>query len=151
MQIFNMVDFLNIPFDLGSVAQLASSDATAFWTTIIINLVISTVVGGIVLILVLMGFNRVYGEMLVLKRAFLVVFIVNLINFVGIVGFLTPLIASIPFIGIILPLLIWVAMLKMFFEDMSILHALVVGAVFFVLTLLAIPWIIGQVGSILGI
>ncbi len=146
-----MVDFLDIPFDLNSVAQLASANATGFWITIIINLVISTVVGGIVLIFVLMAFNRMYGEMLVLKRAFVVVFIVNLINFVGVVGFLTPLIAGIPFIGIILPLLIWVVMLKVFFEDMSILHALVVGAVFFVLTLIVIPWIIGQVGSILGI
>ncbi len=146
-----MVDFLNIPFDLNSVAQLASTNATGFWITIIINLVISTLVGGIVLILVLMAFNRMYGEMLVLKRAFVVVFIVNVINFVGVVGFLIPVIAGIPFIGIILPLLIWVAMLKVFFEDLSILHALIVGAVFFVLTIVAVPYLVGVVGAVLGI
>jgi hypothetical protein len=72
----------------------------------------------------------------------LVVFLANLINMVGIVGLLTPFIAGIPFIGIILPLLIWVVLLKLFFEDMSFLHALVIGAVFFALTIIAIPYLI---------
>jgi hypothetical protein len=145
-----MVDFLNIPLDLNSVAQLAGANALGFWVTILINLIISTIVGGIVLIFVLIFFNRIYGEMLNYKRAFIVVLLANLINLVGIVGFLTPFIAGIPFIGIILPLLIWVVLLKIFFEDMSFLHALVVGAVFFVLTIVVVPYLVGLVGSVLG-
>ena len=146
-----MVDFLNIPLDLGSAAQLASNDAMGFWATIIINLVLSTVIGGIVLIIVLSFFNRIYGEMLNLKRAFMVVLLANILNFVGVVGLLTPIIGGIPFIGIILPLLIWVVLLKLFFEDMSFLHALVVGAVFFALTIVLIPYLVGIAGAVLGI
>jgi hypothetical protein len=144
-----MVDFLNIPLDLNSVAQMASANAMGFWITIVLNLVLSTIVGGIVLIIVLGVFNRIYGEMLDYKKAFLVVFLANLINMVGIVGLLTPFIAGIPFIGIILPLLIWVVLLKLFFEDMSFLHALVIGAVFFALTIIAIPYLIGLAGAYL--
>jgi hypothetical protein len=146
-----MVDFLNIPFDLNSVAQLASANAMGFWVTIIINLVISTVVGGILLIIVLGVFNRIYGEMLDYKKAFLVVLIANIINLPIIAGLLAPFISVVPYIGLFLPLLIWVLLLKIFFEDMSFLHALVVGAVFFVLTMVAVPYLVGSVGSALGI
>jgi hypothetical protein len=145
-----MADFLNIPLDLNSVAELASANALGFWVTIIINLVLATIVGGVVLIIVLGVFNRIYGEMLDYKKAFLVALTANLINLVGVVGLLAPFIAGIPFIGIILPLLIWVLLLKMFFEDMSFLHALVVGAVFYVLTIVAVPYIVSRVSSVLG-
>ena len=146
-----MVDFLNIPLDLNSVVQLGTSNAMGLWTTIIINLVISTIVGGAVLIVVLGMFNRVYGEMLDYKRAFIVILLANIINLVGIVGLLSPYLAVIPYIGIILPLLIWVLLLKLFFEDMSFLHTLIVGAVFYALTIIAIPYLVGIVGSFLGI
>jgi hypothetical protein len=144
-----MADFL--PFDLNAIVELASANAMGFWTALIVNLVLSTVVSGIVLIIVLMLFNRVYGEMLVLKRAFLVVLLVNIINYVGIVGFLSPAISGIPFIGIILPILIWVIMLKVFFEDMSFLHTLIVGIVFYGLTIVAIPYLINMVSAFVGI
>jgi hypothetical protein len=146
-----MVDFLNIPFDLNSVAQLASANAMGFWVTIIINLVISTVVGGILLIIVLGVFNRIYGEMLDYKKAFLVVLIANIINLPIIVGLLSPFISVVPYIGLFLPLIIWVLLLKIFFEDMSFLHALFVGVVFFVLTMVAVPYLVGSVSSALGI
>lgn len=142
-----MVDFLNIPFDLGSVAQMASANSVEFWTTIIANFVLSTIVGGTVLIIVLGVFNRMYGEMLDYKRAFMTVLVVNLINLVGIVGFLTPYVAGVPYIGLVLPLLIWVIMLKVFFEDMSFLHTVIVGVVFFALTIIAIPYLVGMAGS----
>ena len=145
-----MAGFLNIPFDLNSVAQMASTNSVGLWTTIIVNLVLSTVIGGVLLIVVLGVFNRIYGEMLDYKRAFLVVFIVNLINLVGIVGLLTPFIAGIPFIGLILPLIIWVVVLKVFFEDMSFLHTLIVGAAFFAVTIIAIPYVVGLVATYIG-
>ena len=146
-----MADFINIPFDLGSVAAMASTDAMGLWVSIIINLVISTIVGGIVLIIVLGVFNRIYGEMLDYKRAFLVVLIANLINFIGIAGLLSSVLGGIPLIGIILPVLIWVVLLKVFFEDMSFLHTLIVGVVFFAITLLAIPYLIGYVTGLIGL
>ena len=146
-----MADFLNIPFDLNSVAQLGSTNTMGLWVNIIINLVLSTVVGGVLLIVVLGVFNRIYGEMLDYKRAFIVVLLANVINLVGIAGLLSPYLSVIPFIGLILPLLIWVVLLKVFFEDMSFLHALIVGAVFFVVTIIAVPYLISVVGSFIGI
>ncbi len=146
-----MAGFLNIPFDLGSAAAMASADAVGFWISIIINLVVSTIVGGVVLIIVLGMFNRIYGEMLDYKKAFLVVLIANLINFIGIAGLLSSVLGAIPLIGLILPVLIWVVLLKVFFEDMSFLHTLIVGVVFFAITLLAIPYLIGYATSLIGL
>ncbi len=145
-----MADFINIPFDLNSVAQLAAENAASFWINIVISLIISTVVGGVLLIVVLGLFNRVYGEMLDYKRAFLVVLIINVINYVGVVGLLSGVLGPIPLIGIILPVLIWIIMLKVFFEDMSFLHAIIVGAVFYVITLVAIPYLVSMITTAVG-
>jgi hypothetical protein len=143
--------FIDIPFDLSAATAMASADAISFWIGIFINIVISTIVGGVVLIIVLGVFNRIYGEMLDYKKAFLIVFIANLINFVGIAGLLSSILGGIPFIGIILPILIWIVLLKVFFEDMSFLHTIVVGIVFFALTLLAIPYLLDMVMGLIGI
>ena len=88
--------------------------------------------------------------MLNYKRAFIVVLLANIINLIGVVGFLSPFIGGIPFIGIILPLLIWIILLKVFFEDMSFLHAIIVGVVFFALTIVLVPYAVGIVGSFVG-
>lgn len=150
-----MVDFINIPFDLGSAAQLASSNPYGFWVTIAINLVISSIVGGIVLVAVLWLFNRFYGEMLVYKRAFAVVLLANIIFFVGVMGLLTPIISAIPYLGtfssIVIPIVIWILLLKLFFEDMSFLHTIIVGAVFFALTSMAVPYIVSLTSNFLGL
>jgi hypothetical protein len=145
-----MADFLNIPFDLNSIAQMGASNAAGLWVNIAISMVLSTVVGGILLIVVLGFFNRIYGEMLDYKRAFLVVLIVNILNFVGVVGILSPYISVVPYIGLILPLVIWIVLLKVFFEDMSFLHAIVVGAVFFAMTIIAIPYLVAIAASYIG-
>jgi len=145
-----MADFINIPFDLNSVAQMASQNAAGLWINIAISLMISTVVGGVLLIVILGLFNRVYGEMLDYKRAFLVVLIINVINYVGVVGLLSGVLGPIPFIGIILPLLIWIIVLKIFFEDMSFLHVIIVGAVFYVITLVAIPYLVSMITTAIG-
>ena len=146
-----MADFLNIPFDLGSVASMASADSTGFWISIITTLIIGTIVGGILLIVVLGLFNRIYGEMLDYKRAFIVVLLANIINLVGVAGLLSSMLASIPFIGLILPILIWVLLLKLFLEDMSFLHALITGVVFFVVTMIAVPYGTSMLLSVIGL
>lgn len=146
-----MADFLNIPFDLGSVASVASANSTGFWISIITNLVIGTIVGGILLIVILGVFNRIYGEMLDYKRAFIVVLLANIINLVGVAGLLSSILAPIPLIGLILPILIWVLLLKLFFEDMSFLHALITGVVFFAVTIIAVPYGTALLLSVIGI
>jgi hypothetical protein len=146
-----MAGILDIPLDFSSVAQLAGSNSGGFWASVIINLLVSTAVGGLVLIIILMLFNRVYGEMLVLKRAFLAVLVVNVINFVGIIGILSPLLAGVPLLGIILPLLMWIVILKLFFEDMSMIHVIIVAAVFFALTIIALPYLTAKVMSFIGL
>ncbi len=144
-----MADIL--PFDLGSIAQMAASNSTGLWINLIIYLVISTAIGGALLIAVLGVFNRIYGEMLDYKRAFLVVLVANLINIIGIAGLLSGILGAVPFVGIIIPVVIWVLLLKLFFEDMSFLHALIVGVVFFAITLLAIPFLVNYITGFIGL
>jgi hypothetical protein len=141
-----MADFA-LPTDLNSLYGIASGSGFGYWINLAIGMILSTVIGGIVLIVVLQIFNRIYGETTNPKNAFLVVLIANIINYFGIMGILLPYLYVVPYIGIILPLLIWILLMKVFFEDMSFLHVVIVGVVFYALTLLLIPMVVSMVAG----
>ncbi len=141
-----MADFA-LPIDLNSLNTIASASGFGYWINLAIGMILSTIIGGIVLIVVLQIFNRIYGETTNPKNAFLVVLIANIINYFGIMGILLPYLYMVPLIGIILPLLIWILLMKVFFEDMSFLHVVIVGVVFYALTLLLIPMVVSMVAG----
>ena len=63
------------------------------------------------------------------------------INFFGIMGLMLSFIAAVPFVAYLLPALIWILFLKLFFRELSWLYIIVIGVVFFALTLFAIPYL----------
>ncbi len=115
---------------------------------LLVNLIVSTIVGGIVFLVVVQVFAKAFSEEASIGRAFLVVLVINIINMLGILGFVTPYLMAIPFAGyvmLILPLLIWIGLVKAFFSDMETLHAVVIGVVGYVLSIIVFPWVTGLV------
>ncbi len=141
-----MADFA-LPIDLNSLNTIASGSGFGYWINLAIGMILSTIIGGIVLIVVLQIFNRIYGETTNPKNAFLVVLIASIINYFGIMGILLPYLYMVPLIGVILPLLIWILLMKVFFEDMSFLHVVIVAVIFYALTLLLIPMVVSMVAG----
>jgi hypothetical protein len=60
-------------------------------------------------------------------------------------GLILPFISTVSYIGIILPALIWIILLKVFFREMRFIHAVIIGIVFYLLTIALIPYFVGIV------
>lgn len=140
-----MVEFPSNFLDLNAIYGLASSQSYTYWIGMGVNILLSTIIGGIVLIIILEIFSKAFKEPVKPANAFLAVLVVNLINMVGIMGFLLPYIMGVPYLVMILPLLIWIILIKAFFGELSILHAVVVGVIFFLITLFVLPMLTGIV------
>jgi len=135
-----MVDFPSNIFDLNAVNEFATSQGFDYWIGLGVNIIVSTIIGGIVLAIILSIFSKKFGLSVQMGNVFLLVLIVNAINFFGIMGLILVFVPSISFIGIILPVLIWIILLKLFFK-MRFIHAVIIGVVFYFLTLAVIPYI----------
>lgn len=119
---------------------------------LLVNLIVSTIVGGIVFLVVVVVFAKAFSEEAPVARAFGVVLIINLINIFGILSLITPFLAAIPFAGyamLILPLLIWIGLVKAFFGEMETSHIAAIGVVGYVLSILIIPLLVGIVQGFL--
>lgn len=136
-----MVEFPSNFFDLQSIYGFATSQSYSYWIGLGINLILSTIIGGIILIFILEIFSKKFKEPVKPGNAFLAVLLVNIINMIGIMGFLLPYIASVPYVVMILPLLIWILLIKAFFGELSILHAVLVGVIFYLITIMALPYL----------
>lgn len=136
-----MVEFPSNFFDLEAIYGLATSQAYTYWIGLAINIILATIIGGIVLIVILEIFSKKFKEPVKPGNAFLAVLVVSLINMIGIMGFLLPYIAPVPYLLMILPLLIWILLIKAFFGELSILHAVVVGIIFYLITIFAMPYL----------
>ena len=112
--------------------------------TLAINIIVSTIIGGIVILILVEIIGKKFSENVHPVNAFLVVLIINLINFLGVLGFITPYISFIPFLPVILPVLIWIILIKLFFKEMRIIHAVIVGVVGWLLSIFLIPYLVGM-------
>ena len=83
------------------------------WVALGITLIVSTIVGGIVFFALLKVISKAWGEPVKITSAFLVVFLINIINFFGILGLVASFLPSM--VTLILPLIIWIVLVKVFF------------------------------------
>jgi hypothetical protein len=51
----------------------------------------------------------------------------------------------------VLPLVVWFLLIKIFFSEMNILHAFLVSVIFFVLSMLVIPYLVSLVAGFIPI
>jgi hypothetical protein len=143
-----MADFPNI-LDPQAFFNTATSQSANYWIALGINTILSTIIGGIVLIVLVEVFSHKFGESIKPQNAFLVVLLANVITNFGILGLLGGFLSGIPYLIIILPLAIWFVLIKVFFSQMNILHALLVAVIFFALSMLVIPYLTNMVAGFL--
>ena len=117
--------------------------------TLVINLIVSTIIGGIVLLILVEIFGKKFSEEVQPANAFLVVLIINLINLLGVMAFIVPMISFVPFLPVLLPVIIWIVMIKLFFKEMSIAHAIMVGVIGWLLSIFLIPYIVGMASGLI--
>jgi len=113
---------------------------------LVMNLILSTIVGGIVILVIIMIFSKKFGEQVSPLNAFILAFIVSLINLFGVVGILGSLLIMIPFGGLItmlLPILVWVVLVKVFFREMSLLHVLIISVICYFVSIYLVPMLVG--------
>jgi hypothetical protein len=127
-----------------SIFSFASTGTASGWISLGINLILSTLVAGIALIVLAEVFSHFFKESIKPQNAFLVSLIGNIIITVV---FMFGFVSFIPMSTIIVPLLIWFLLTKVFFSEMNILHAFLVALVFFFITILVIPTIVGIVSG----
>jgi hypothetical protein len=117
---------------------------------LVTNLILSTVVGGIVILIIVMLFAKKFAEEASPLNAFILAFVVSLINIFGVVAILGGLLAMLPLGGIIvmlLPVLVWIVLVKLFFKEMSLLHVLIISVVCYLLSIYLIPMLIRMVAG----
>jgi hypothetical protein len=129
-----MVDIAN---PLGGLA-LQGID---YWVMLALNMFLSTIIGGIVLLLVIGAVTKKTGENAKLSNVFLMSLLINAINSFGVLGLLTPSL-PIPFAGLALQVLVWFGFVKLFFSDLSLVHALIVSVIAFADSILVVPVIV---------
>lgn len=117
--------------------------------TLAINIILSTIIGGIVLLILLEIVGKHFSEEVKPLNAFLLVLVINIINLPVIFGLLTSFASFIPFLPIILPVLIWIILVKFFFRELAVSHAILVGVVGYFLTLFIVPLLIGLASGFL--
>jgi len=114
------------------------------------NLILSTIVGGIVILVVVEIFAKKFAEDVNPMHAFLLVLVISLINIFGIVPILGSFLAIIPFAGILimlLPVLVWIVLMKLFFRDMEMLHILIISVLCYFLSIYVIPSLVAIVSG----
>ncbi|MBN2101892.1 MAG: hypothetical protein JW716_03410 [Candidatus Aenigmarchaeota archaeon] len=107
-----------------------------------VNIILSTIVMGIVIIVLTKIIARGPDEDIAPTHAFMLALLINIINMPIFSGLIYGYIAFIPLIGIIFPLIVWILGIKLFFKDVHMMHAIIIGVIGFVLSLLVIPTII---------
>ena len=134
-----------LPVGLDAVFNLATGQGFGTWINMGINLIASTIIGGIVLIIILATVGKAWHENVPMARSFFVVFVINLITQFGIVGLITGFLPGIAMASIIVNLLLWIGLIKVFFGQMKVSHAAVVGVIGYVVSLIIVPMILGIV------
>ena len=119
-----------------------------------VNLVISTLVGGVVFLIVAKLIASKLGDAISIPKVFLAVFIINLISLPLIWGLTVQGIAAIPFAGFIfpfLPFLIWLLVVKLVFREMSISHALLIAVIGYILSIYVVPTLVWSIRGVLPV
>ncbi len=111
--------------------------------TLAINIILSTIIGGIVLLILLEIVGKHFSEEVRATNAFLLVLVINIINIPVIFSLLVQFASFIPFLPVILPILIWIILVKFFFKELAITHAILVGVIGYFLTMYAVPILVG--------
>ncbi len=133
-------------FDPMSLYNIANAQGWQSWIMLGIDVIVSTIIGGFILLLIVELFSHKFNEPIKPGNAFLVVLIANVINFLGIIGILGMVLPGIllnGFGGIALNFLVWLGLLKGFFADMGWAHVLIIALVMLGASVMITPLLSG--------
>ncbi len=119
-----------------------------------LNILLSTIVGGIVILIIVEIFAKKFSEDVRARNAFFVALIITLINILGVMAILGGMMEMLPFAGIIslmLPIVVWIVLLKMFFGGLDILHILIISVVCYILSIFLIPSLVAMAAGFFAI
>jgi hypothetical protein len=122
--------------------NLAISGTVSYWINLGINFILSTLIGGIVIAILLAIASKGWNEPVKIGNSFLLVLIVNLINFFGVLGLLGPIFLS---GSLAISLIVWIVLTKLLFSQLKIWHAIVIGLIGFVLSIFVFPVLVNFV------
>jgi hypothetical protein len=106
------------------------------------NILLSTIVGGIVILIIVEIFAKKFSQSVNPLHAFFVSLIVSLINVLGIMAVLGGFVSMLPFAGIIsmfLPIIVWIVLIKLFFRELEMAHVLIISLICYILSIFLIP------------
>ena len=124
-----------------SVLSLATSQN---WIALGINLLLTTVIGGIVIVILLSILGRVWRQQVKIQNAFIMVFVITAINYFGVLALLAGYAGG---FSLIIPLIIWILLSKAFFSQLAWKQTLIVGVVGYALSIFLIPTLLGAASS----
>ena len=110
-----------------------------------ISLILATIIGGIIVLIVVEIIGKKSGIHINPANAFVIVMVINLINYLG----LALILASyIPFLPIwILQIAIWILLVKVLFHEISWVYSILIGVIGFAVTLIIVPLLVGMVSG----
>ncbi len=134
-----------LPGGYGDIYNFATQGGVTDWVSIGTGLILSTIIGGLVLVAILAIAGREWHEGIHPLRAFFVVLIINVINFFGILN----IFSGGGYLLLILPLVIWIILLKVFFMGMAMKHVLILAVISYIVTLVVVPPLVGMFSGFL--
>ncbi len=132
---------------LSSISAEASSVAG-----IALNVFISTIVGGIVFLIVIKALSKKLHDNIGVKQTFSAVLLINILNIPIILGVALQSLSSVPLLSLaipFLPLIVWVVVLKLVFSQISFSHTFLIAVIGYILSIFVIPNLVWSVRGFL--
>jgi len=114
------------------------------------NIILSTIVGGVVILILVELLAKKYHESIKISHAFMLALIINIVNIPIVMGLLYSAAAAVPFVGMIvsfLPIIIWIVFTKLLFPKLKFTHTLIIAIVGYLLSIYLIPMLIAMVSG----
>ncbi len=115
------------------------------WASLIITLLVSTLVGGIVFLIVIKLVAKKLHDNISVPKAFLAILAINIINLPIVWGTTIQAVASVPFALTVLPFLpflIWLIVLKGVFGNVRLSHVFLIALIGYILSIFVIPYLV---------
>ncbi len=115
---------------------------------LVLSIVISTIVGGIIYLIIAKLIGGRLRDSISVGKTFLVVFVINLINMLGVLGFVLGYVSFLPLI--VVQIIIWVLLTKVFLR-IPFTHAGLIGIVGYAISGFAVPALLPMVGGLIPV
>ena len=121
---------------------------------LLLGIVLSTVIGGAVILVIIEILAKKFSESVKPLNAFILAFVVSLINLFGVVSLLGGLLSMLPLGGLLtmlLPILVWIVLVKLFFREMELVHVLIISVLCYLVSIYLVPLLVGMAGGLLPV